>query len=119
MHKAIPAALAGVAVAGSLLASSAWSWDSNVTATGRVTGCSTAGPFQMASVRANLNGQIATWNSQPYSSPPAYALRWSNVPSGGGWAFVVVHCSAYTPDYSRWIRVQRPAVGENWASGNI
>ena len=118
------AALAGLAAAAFTLAAPAqpahaWPWDSTVTATGKLTGCSTAGPLQMASVRANLNGQVATWSSPLYSSPPTYSLTWHNVPSGGGYAFVVVHCSAVTPDYSTWIHVYRPGWGEGISGGNI
>ena len=86
---AAAAAVAGLAAAAFTLAAPAqpahaWPWDSTVTATGKLTGCSTAGPLQMASVRADLNGQVATWSSPLYSSPPTYSLTWHNVPSGGG-----------------------------------
>jgi hypothetical protein len=99
----------------------AWPLDNNVTVTGKVTGCSTGGPYNQATVRANLNGEIRTWTSGGwYSQPPTYALRFDNVPGGaGGWAWVVVHCTVDRPDYGVWIKVQRPVIGENWPGGNI
>jgi hypothetical protein len=120
---AAAAAVLAAAAAGAVAlahAAHAWAVDPKVTVSGKVTGCSTGGPFNTATVRSNLNGEIRTWTSPLYSQPPTYSLRFDNVPGGnGGWAWTVVHCSANRPDYGVWIKVQRPAVGENWSGGNI
>jgi hypothetical protein len=117
---AVPAVLGGALLATSQPAH-AWPGNPNVTVTGKLTGCSTAGPYNIASVRANLNGEIRTWSSNGwYSQPPTYALRFDNVPGGaGGWIWAVVHCTVNRPDYGVWIKIQQPWVGDTWPGGNI
>jgi hypothetical protein len=98
----------------------AWSLDPHVTMTGKIVGCSTSGPLQQATVRANLNGQIHQWTTGLYSSQPSYTINWTNVPGGrGGWAFITVHCSAVTPDYNLWVRVYRPGWGWTMPTVNL
>jgi hypothetical protein len=115
---AVLAAAAAAAVAAPAPAH-AWPGDHNVTVTGKITRCSSPGGIQSMSVRGNLNNQIATWSTQSTSANPTYSLRWTNVPNGsGGNAFYVVHCGV-TPDYSGWIHVYQPLVGETLGGINI
>ena len=117
---AVLAAAAAAATVASAQPAHAWAWDPHVTVTGTITSCGAPGPIQSMSVRANLNGQIATWSTPGTSANPTYRLSWSNAPYGyDGWAFYVVHCGGPVPDHNGWLRVYRPAVGNTIGGGNI
>jgi hypothetical protein len=86
--------------------SQAWQWSSGVTLTG-TTGCWSSGPQQSA-VYGELNGQ-GHW-SYGNGMPTRYNIYFSNVPSGGGWAWFTIHCSV-GGDHNRWVWVSRPSWG--------
>jgi hypothetical protein len=84
----------------------AWSGSSTVTLTGN-SGCWADGP-QQATVYGELNTQGHT--SVQFGMPARYSVTFTNVPSGGGWAWFTVHCSV-GGDHNRWVRVYRPGWG--------
>jgi hypothetical protein len=88
----------------------AWFWDPKVTIYGTLNVCGPGG-IQTAYVRGNLNGTIVQ-NGTALGAPPSYSLTWNNVPSGGGYAWVVVNCSV-TGSYGRWVHVYRPTLGNS------
>jgi hypothetical protein len=85
----------------------AWSWSSTVTIQGQLTGCGWG--LQTAYVRGVLNGQYQS-HSAPLGQPPSYRLRFTNVPSGYSWAWVVVYCGV-APNYGVWVHMYRPGWG--------
>ena len=102
------AGVAAVALAASAVSPAhAWSWSSSVTVKGSA-GCSVGGP-EVASVRGVLNGQYQSSNSGLQINPQ-YAVTFTNVPSGGGWAWFWVDCSV-SSDHGRWVWVYRPSWG--------
>jgi hypothetical protein len=86
--------------------SQAWWGSSAVTLTG-TTGCWSDGP-QQSTVYGELNRQGHT--SQENGMPTRYSVTFTNVPSGGGWAWFTIHCSV-GGDHNRWVQVYRPSLG--------
>lgn len=105
--KAAATAAVLVTVAGTALmtapTASAWTWSSVVTLTGS-NGC---GGLQTVLVSGVLNGQSTSWSGYGESN---YRLTFTNVPSGGGWAWVWSNCGV-APDHGTWIHVTRPVFG--------
>jgi hypothetical protein len=87
----------------------AWAWSSDVTLTGTLTQCTNQGA-QAAYVNAVFNNQRhAYWTS--VGQPPQYSVTFTNVPSGGGWAWIVVNCAVVGGSQGYWVHVYRPAAG--------
>lgn len=84
----------------------AWPGSATVTVTGK-SGCWEQGP-QQATVYGELNTQGHT--SVQYGMPARYSITFTNVPSGGGWAWFTIHCSV-GGDHNAWVRVYRPLWG--------
>lgn len=105
--RAAAAATVLVAVAGTAVvaapAASAWTWSSSVTLTGTA-GC---GGAQRATVRGVFNEQHQLWTAYARNT---YSITFTNVPAGGGWAWVWSDCSV-TSDHGTWVRVTRPVFG--------
>lgn len=92
----------------------AWAWSSSATIHGQVNTCY----GNAAHVVGVLNGQYQS-SQTGWGYPPSYALTFSNVPSGGGWAWVMAYCSNYGGPRGTWVHVYRPAVGTTDSSANI
>jgi hypothetical protein len=95
--------LAGCLTVAGATTASAWSWSSTVTLKG-TNGC---GGIQSAKVVGEFNTQRQTWTG---SNDQTYRLTFTNVPAGGGWAWLYSYCGV-TANHGTWARVYRPAVG--------
>jgi hypothetical protein len=108
--------VAGSAVAFCLMSSmpaQAWSWSSTVYLKGTA-GCANVGGIQAITARAALDGK--TFTSTSSTNGNNYQIQFTNVrsgrvPSGGGWAWVVVSCSlgGY---HQAWVEMYRPGWGD-------
>ena len=92
----------------------AWAWSSNATIHGQVNTCY----GNAAHVVGVLNGQYQSQQTG-WGYPPSYALTFTNVPSGGGWAWVMAYCTNYGGPHGTWVHVYRPGVGTTDSSANI
>lgn len=99
----------GLSVTAGAVPANAWVWSSQVTLTGALNQCTNQGA-QAAYVNAVFNNQrVAYWTA--LGQPPHYSVTFNNVPSGGGWAWIVVTCSVVGGSQGHWVHVYRPTIG--------
>jgi hypothetical protein len=107
--------LAGLGLALGLSASvgttsaNAWVWSSQVTLTGALNQCTNQGA-QAAYVNAVFNNQRIAYETS-IGQPPHYSVTFTNVPGGGGWAWIVVNCAVVGGSQGYWVHVYRPTIG--------
>lgn len=99
----------GLSVSVGTASANAWPWSSQVTLTGALNQCTNQGT-QAAYVNAVFNNQRVAYETS-IGQPPHYSVTFTNVPGGGGWAWIVVNCAVVGGSQGYWVHVYRPAIG--------
>ena len=100
----------GVSASVATTPANAWPWSSKVTLTGALNQCTNQG-IQAAYVNAVFNNQRVAYETKA-GMPPSYSVTFTNVPSNGGWAWIVVNCDVIGGSQGHWVKVYRPAIGD-------